>query len=269
MRSYAGMIVPVCAALLIVTALSAAAEREFRHFPEFRYTSGLPGGGWGVTPDGEPGFEGAMQLNVPVAYTPHRGFVIGYSSGSYDSSPRLDLDDLLGGDQGANINGTGYIGVGLGKSGYGLFLVEMPTSVDWEPSQNIQQQIMPEGRKQPAVAVGIQDIFKNRDGFDREPHEARSPYVVATKQFSGDTEPIFLTLGYGEGRYRNNFFGGASWRASRKLTVMGEFDGWVPNVSVAYDLSNVIDDHTIFYAGVVDLDRAVIGLSYVYSDLDL
>ncbi|MGI5818569.1 MAG: hypothetical protein ACOX9R_10795 [Armatimonadota bacterium] len=269
MRSSAALITQVCVTMLILTTLSAGADPEFWHYPEFRYTSGLPGGGWGVTPDGIPGFDGAMQLNVPVAYTPHQGLVVGYSSASYDSSFKLDLQNLIGEGSGPNVNGTGYIGIGLGKPGYGLFLVEMPTSVDWEPVQNAQQQIMPEGRRRPAVAVGYQDLFRHRDGFDREPHGAGTPYIVATKMCGGNEQPVYVSLGYGKGRFHNSFFGGASWRAMNRLTVLAEYDGWVPNVAVAYDLSSVIDDHTILYAGMVDLDRAVIGLSYVYADLNL
>jgi hypothetical protein len=251
----------VCS-LLAATVLSAGAQQEFKKFWEFRYTSGLPGGGWGVTPDGMPGFEGAMQLNVPVAYTPHRGVVIGYSSASYDSSFAIDT-------QGPEVNGTGYLALGLGKSGRGLFLCEMPTSEDWEPIQSIQQQVMPEGRTQPAVAVGLQDIFGNRDSVRGKPHTSESPYVVATKQVGDDERPIFLTLGYGEGRFDNSFFGGVSWRAHDYLTIMAEHDGFNPNAAIALDLSTILDDHTILYAGMVDMDRAVIGLSYVYSDLAL
>lgn len=263
------VMVVLCATLLIGTTVSGSADREFWHYPEFRYTSGLSGGGWGVTQDGVPGFEGAMQLNIPVAYTPHQGFVVGYSSGSYTSTPRLDLGDLLGGDTGPNVNGTGYIGLGFGRPGYGLYVVEMPTSIDWEPVQNIQQQVMPETARRPAVAFGVQDILKHRDGFDREPHGARSPYVVATKLVGGDDDPVYLSLGYGKGRFHNSFFGGASWRAAEKLTVFAEHDGWVNNVGFGYDLSDLIDRHTIFYGGMVDLERAVIGLSYVISDFSL
>lgn len=262
MRARTPIIVLTALTLVMLTCVTACGQREFREFWEFRYTSGLPGGGWGVTPDGVPGFEGAMQLNVPVAYTPHRGFVIGYSSASYDSSIEI-------GTSGPDLNGTAVIGLGLGKSGHGLFLAEMPTSDEWEPAQNIQQQVMPEGRSQPAVAVGYQDLFENRDSVRGRPHTSGSPYVVATRQCGSDERPVFLTLGYGEGRFDHSFFGGASWRATRRLTLMAEHDGFNPNAAVAYDLSDVIGDHTIIYAGMVDLDRAVVGFSYVYSDLAL
>jgi hypothetical protein len=262
MRSNKAITVAVCAALLMLTTASIYAQREFREFPEFRYTSGLPGGGFGVTPDGVPGFEGAMQLNVPVAYTPHRGAVLGYSSASFDSSFHIDTG-------GPEINGTGIIGIGLGKSGHGLFLVEMPTGDEYEPMQNAQQQILPEMRSQPAVAVGMQDIFENRDSAIGSPHGGDSPYVVATRQVGPEDQPIFLTLGYGKGRFDHRFFGGVSWRALDRLTVMAEHDGFNPNAAVAYDLSDLLVEDTTLYAGYIDMDRAVIGFSYVYSDLAL
>ncbi len=262
MRSKVLVIAVICVAMVALTALTACADEEFEEFWEFRYTSGLPGGGWGVTSDGLPGFEGAMQLNVPVAYTPHRGAVIGYSSASFDSSLEIDIE-------GSEMNGTGVIGLGLGKSGRGLYLAEMPTSDRWEPVQNIQQQVMPEGARQPAVAVGYQDIFENRDEVRGKPHESGSPYVVATRKFGDDDQPVFLTLGYGEGRFNDSFFGGVSWRAHEKVTLMAEHDGFNPNAAFAVDLSEWTFDDTILYAGYVDMDRAVIGLSYVYSDLAL
>ena len=57
----------ICVVMTLALATSACAQREFVEYPEFRYTSALPGGGWGVTPDGVPGFEGAIQTNIPVA----------------------------------------------------------------------------------------------------------------------------------------------------------------------------------------------------------
>ncbi len=262
MRSMTPTIIVICLALVTLTALAAFAQQEFPEFWEFRYTSGLPGGGWGVTPDGVPGFEGAMQLNVPVAYTPHRGAVIGYSSASFDSSIRIE-------SEGPDSNGTGYIGFGMGKSGRGLFLCEMPTSNRWEPSQNAQQQVIPAGSRRPAVAVGLQDIFGNREEVRGRPHTSETPYVVATQQVGQEEHPVYLTLGYGGGRFNDSFFGGVSWRALDKLTVIAEHDGFNANAALAVDLSDWVAEDTILFAGMVDMDRAVIGVSYVYSDLAL
>ena len=188
--------------------------------------------------------------------------MIGYSSASFDSTIRLE-------SEGPNSNGTGYIGFGMGHSGHGLFMCEMPTSNEWEPAQNAQQQVMPAGRHQPAVAVGLQDIFGNRDETRGQPHKSKSPYVVATHQCGSEEHPVYLTLGYGSGRFNDSFFGGVSWRALDKLTVMAEHDGFNANAALAVDLSDIIADDTILYAGMVDMDRAVIGISYVYADLAL
>jgi len=257
-------------AVLLLSAGAAWAQGEFREFPEFRYSSGLPGGGWGVTPDGVPGFEGAMLLNVPVAYTPHRGVMVGFSSGSYDSSPELEFG-------GSGSNGTAWIALGLGRPGHGLYLCEMPTANNFddsfgEPVQNAQQQLLPETRRQPAVAVGMQDIFENRSryiGAPQDLHNTDSAYVVATRQFGDDERPVYVTLGWGWGRFNSTAIGGVSWRAAKQLTVMAEYDGFNPNAGVAFDLSPYLVDNTILFAGMIDLERALIGVSYVYSDLNL
>ena len=145
---------PIIIALLFLGGV-AGAQSEFREFPEFRYTSGLPGGGWGVTPDGVPGFDGAMLINVPVAYTPHRGVMVGYSSGSLDSTPRLEFG-------GRYSNGTGWIALGLGRSGHGLYLCEMPTGKSFdtnfgEPVENVQQQLLPE---RPTASPPSRSVFR-------------------------------------------------------------------------------------------------------------
>ena len=50
---------------------------------------------------------------------------------------------------------------------------------------------------------------------------------------------------------------------------MAEYDGFNPNAGVAFDLSSYLAEDTILFAGMIDLDRPVIGMSYVYSDLAL
>ncbi len=260
---------PIIVALLFVGG-AAGAQNEFREFPEFRYTSGLPGGGWGVTPDGVPGFDGAMLINVPVAYTPHRGVMVGYSSGSLDSTPRLEFG-------GRDSNGTGWIALGLGRSGHGLYLCEMPTGKSFdtnfgEPVENVQQQLLPETDRQPAVAVGIQDIFENRSRYIGAPeslHNTDSLYFVATRRFGDEQRPVYVTLGLGWGRFNSTAIGGVTWRAAERLTVMAEYDGFNPNAGVAFDLSSHLAEDTILFAGMIDLERALIGMSYVYKDLAL
>lgn len=255
---------------LALVARVAWAQSEFREFPEFRYTSGLPGGGWGVTPDGMPGFDGAMLLNVPVAYTPHRGVMVGFSSGSYDSSPQVEFG-------GRGSNGTAWIALGLGRSGHGLYICEMPTANTFdtnfgEPVQNVQQQLLPETDRQPAVAVGMQDIFENRSRYIGAPeslHNTDSLYFVATQRFGEDERPVYVTLGLGWGRFNSTVIGGVTWRAADQLSVMAEFDGFNPNVGAAFDLSPYLAEDTILFAGMIDLDRALIGVSYVYKDLAL
>lgn len=251
-------------ALLVTSAVTGFCQ-HYQEWPVYRYTSGLPGGGWGVTPDGVPGFDGAIQMNVPVAYTPHRGAIVGYSWASLDSNIRFKT-------HGDMVTGQAWIALGLGESGRGLFICEMPTAIKWEPIQNIQQQFMAEGARQPAMAFGIVDIFENRDRYLNAPdalHDTRSPYVVASKQFGSDDAPIYASLGWGSGRFNNSFFGGLSWRFDDSFTLMAEYDGFNPNAGVAFDLSRAIVRDTVGFVGLVDLERPVIGITWIYGDLNL
>ena len=256
---------PLVCIILILASSATATCQHYHAWPVYRYSSGLPGGGWGVTPDGIPGFDGAIQINVPVAYTPHRGAIIGYSWASLDSNIRFKT-------HGDMVTGQGWIALGLGSSGRGLFVCEMPTAYAYEPMQNVQQQFLAEGDRQPAVAFGIQDIFENRDRYLGAPdhlHDTRSPYVVATKQFGEGPNPLHLTLGWGSGRFNDSLFAGASWRVKEDFTLMAEYDGFNPNVGIAFDLSQAIADDTVGFAGLVDLERPIFGITYIHSGLAL
>lgn len=248
----------VFALMAVLLAATAAFAGEFYEYPEFRYTSALPGGGWGVTPDGVPGFEGALQTNVPVAYTPHRGTVVGYSSGSFDSTPRF-------GFSGGEVNGTATIAMGFGRPGRGIYVCEMGTARTWESVQNLQVQLVPASDKIPAVAIGVQDMLsQRRQRLGGSVHGAASYYAVATQEYELLDRPIYVTLGVGLRRF-NGVFGGVSWRAHDRLTVLAEYDGWNVNAGAAFDLSDWLIDNVMVFGSMVDLDRAVIGLTYVNS----
>ncbi|MCD6359758.1 MAG: hypothetical protein J7M38_02765 [Armatimonadetes bacterium] len=247
---------------LCIAAMSAlttaACAGEFLEYPEFRYTSALPGGGWGVTPDGTPGFDGALQTNVPVAYTPHQGIILGYSSASMDSTPTI-------GFSGNDVNGTATIGIGFGSPGRGIYFSEMGTGRRWEGVQNLQWQLLPEDEGHPAFAIGVQDIFSQRDRrLGGRGGGAVSYYAVATQQFALGDRPLYVTLGAGFRRF-HGLFGGLSWRATDKLTLMAEYDGWNVNAGAAFDLSDwIVEDLNVFWT-MVDLDRSVLGMNFVYA----
>ena len=248
----------VCAVALGSVVIAAADGQEFVNYPEFRYCSALPGGGWGVTPEGRPGFEGAIQTNIPVAYTPYTGVVLGYASGSFDSTPTISFS-------GAGANGTATVAFGFGEPGRGVYFCEMGTSRRWEPAENLQVQLVPARGNRPAFAVGVQDVFRNRDervGFRGE--GADSYYAVLTDQFGPPEHPLFATAGVGSKRF-NGVFGGVSWRAADQVTLMAEYDGWNVNAGAAFDLSPWTTDNVVLFASLVDLDRAVIGLTWVYN----
>jgi len=257
MRAINWTIISVVTALALATC--ACAQKEFVDYPEFRYTSALPGGGWGVTPDGVPGFEGAIQTNIPVAYTPHQGIILGYGSASYDTTPQI-------GFSGGDVNGTATIAMGFGSSGHGLYICEMGTSNKWEPAKNLQYQVVPASADRPAVAVGVVDILsqRNQSVFRTRRGHTVSYYAVATQQFGSEAKPVYVSLGAGFRRF-NGVFGGVSWRAHEKITLNAEYDGWNVNAGAAFDLSEWLTDDVILFANLVDLDRTVIGMTYVYN----
>ncbi|HUS80658.1 MAG TPA: hypothetical protein VM283_05270 [Armatimonadota bacterium] len=258
MKARIAVALAVCAVALGSLVSAAADGREFVDYPEFRYVSALPGGGWGVTPDGRPGFEGAIQTNIPVAYTPCTGVILGYASGSFDSTPRIEFS-------GNNVNGTATVAFGLGSPGHGIYFCEMGTSNHWEPAQNLQVQLVPASEDRPALAIGVQDMFRNRDERvgDRG-NGADSYYAVVTQQFGPPEHPFFASAGVGSKRF-NGIFGGVSWRAADQVTLMAEYDGWNINAGAAFDLSEWLTDDIILFASMVDLDRTVIGLTWVYN----
>src|SRR5579863_5468349 len=57
---------------LLLLASGALAQTNLagpHEYPAFRTISGLPGGGFGVTPDGVPSFNGAMAFSTPIGYS--------------------------------------------------------------------------------------------------------------------------------------------------------------------------------------------------------
>jgi hypothetical protein len=205
-----------------LAAPSPAVEGTWRQYPEFGHVSGLPGNGFGVNANGQVGFGGALNMNVPCAYTPSQGnYVAAYHSASVNSGIELGF----GGD---NVDGSLFYGIGFMGPGSGIYVSEFfPESCLAVNTFNLQCQIQPESPSFPALAVGCIDLQSRRPAVVGGLRGGRSIYLTATKQAIPGDHALYLTLGYGGGRYRHNLFGAASWYMGRDLNVGLEYDGMV------------------------------------------
>lgn len=244
---------------LCLAAWSVSWALDFEEYPQFRYLSGLPGGGFGVDYDGTVGFAGAMQMTIPVGYTPASGnWVLVGAAGAVNGGLQIDL----GGD---DVNGSAVLGAGFGKPENALWLAHMSTGDNLisEPAYNLQWQLLPETAEHAGVAVGVVDLLNMRP--ERLSHifegGGRSFYAVATRQAGTPDHPQYWTIGFGTGRYNDRPFGGLCYQASDRLKLMAEYDGFNPNVAAAGDLWSNDQWHAIGFLGLIDLDRFNVGLS--------
>lgn len=247
------------AALVALAVASVATAEEFREYFEFRYVSGLPGSGSGVTPDGRIGFDGAMQMAIPIGYTPGAGnYMISGSSAAIDGGfPRSAY--------GKGVNGTLAYGLGLFNE-HALWVSDMGTGKghSMESAYNAQFQIARETGSRPGISVGVIDGFNNRASNLSRPFagDARSVFAVATRQAGSTDHPLYYTLGIGNGRFRSRPFCGVSYTATPRFKVFGEYDGFNPNLGVGWDALRYKDDwHAIVLLGLVDMDRINFGVT--------
>ena len=253
--------------LLIALALGAASVAlavDPQDYYSFRVSSALPGMLFGVTPDGQPGFAGAFQQNIPVAYTPaNGGWVLGGNSGSNSSSIEL-------GFSGEEVNGTAFLGAGLGEPGHGFWIARESTASRWgEEAWNAQYQVLKGSESRPAIAVGVQDALNERERFNpRDHHNARSFYVTATGPISQATwRPAYWTAGIGNGRFRRGFLG-VTVPVSDHVRLLGEYDSFNPNAGVAWGLNGLDTEKkwdVMGYFGYTDLKRPVVALTMTYN----
>lgn len=223
--------------LVVLPCLAQAQLGGPGQYPQFRSASGLPGSGFGVTPDGAVDPSGAWSLSTPIAYSlqPWQ-FVFGVGSLSPNSTFRF-LDTSSSESKG---NGTGQFMVGLpiGKYGTATYsLMVLSTRLD-----NVGNlTYTPPGQTGPVrFGVGIQDVSgsggtQGEGPNGQDPGNSRSYYVVGT--YSGP-RGLHASLGVGSGRF-DSAFGNVSMNITPKSKAVVEYDKFNWNVGVGYDLGRL------------------------------
>ncbi len=253
--------------ILLVSVLSADPETEYM---EFRFHAGLPGNQSGVTPAGRIGAAGAVQMAIPVAYTPAKyGFVIDANTGMSGRSLTLEYHD-------DEVNGSLSFGLGLLEPGRGLYVSYMATSISNEPVWALQHQLYgrpaeyaPDGKGDTlGIAIGGIDLNNQRASSSSAPRDgdARSFYVVATDQLAAGSDTLYGTLGVGTGRYEG-LFGGLCYRPDDRFAVFAEYDSLGVNCGMTYALKDADSrDNFILFLGAAEADTRYTsyGVSYTF-----
>jgi hypothetical protein len=216
-------------------AFSWATGPDFRgkgKFPQYRNISGLPGGGFCVSPEGAPDVSGALALSTPVAYslTDYR-VVFVYGSQSNDRRFRFD-GPRREGIGGTNATGAAMIGVPLGQ--WRITFTGMFLSSDLDSVLNVHVQ-PPLSRCGWAVGFGSQDLFSTGGaagtGHPNDRDLSRSFYIAGTWR---SPRGVYVTGGIGTERFRHGF-AGASAPLGRSARLSLEQDGFGFNLSAMFE----------------------------------
>ena len=190
-------------------------------WPQYCNMAPLPGAGIALNSDGHADGVGAIQMNIPVAYTPGSGFAnLSAYAGNYCNGNRENFG-----------NGTGVLGFGLGnKDEHRVYFSAMQVSRDIvheAKAVNCQVLLFDETNNRPSVSFGIQDILH------KEP-DGKSYYCVATKCLSVKGKSVYASLGYGNGRFLDDPFAGLSIPIGEKYNLITEYDGFQLNAGLSY-----------------------------------
>ena len=260
-------------ALLLVVPHFASAQAELsgkQQYPQFRVLSGLPGGGFGVTPDGKTSVTGAAALTTPIGYTMGTGsYAAGFFNTGVDNNPfRLDTNGIGRSGSTSRSNGSAFYMFGLSYKGYRLTASNMVLSTRLDNVFNFQ--LSPPNVGKLGLAVGVQDAFDSGgasgEGLDGKNNlSSRSLYAVGTYDLG---HGVYATLGKGERRFQG-IIGNASAPITPRLRALVEYDGFNFNGGLLYGTGKglrVGDDNArselSFFLGTVRGKYGTVGLSF-------
>ena len=204
-------------------------------YPQFRGLSGLPGGGFGVSPDGRLGWRGAMAFSSPVAYSLRPGRAA-FAYGSVSRDEALRFGNNSGGDANVDANGTAVALYGVDLRAGWLTIGGMLFSGLYDSGINLH--FTPsQGERDLQFGFGVQDIGGGGGtagaNFPTDDNSSASPYVVGTGRLRGDS---YASLGIGAGRFHRPF-GSVSAPIFNRARGVVEHDGYNINVFLAYSPS--------------------------------
>ena len=216
------------AALALTATLSLPNPSFAENLPSVQYANvaPLPGAGTALNAQGKPDGLGSVQVNIPIAYTPGYDYVnvSAYTGGYFlGSAMEENRDSPLP-------NGTAVVGVGFGgRPRLYVSLMAVSSLVFTESKAlNAQLQLVEEGPHTPALAIGTQDLL-NKEWRDVN---ARAYYGVATKSVPLKGRNLYLSAGYGSGRFLDRPFVGASLPLSSQFNFSTEYDGFQFNQGI-------------------------------------
>ncbi|MCE5198837.1 MAG: hypothetical protein ABFD54_11520 [Armatimonadota bacterium] len=226
---YSRLMIALIAALAIAAPACAAPDVPC---PQYINIAPLPGGGTAIDSQGKPDGLGAVQINIPLAYTPGWSY-LGMSAykGSHDGTVETD-------------NGSGVLALGFGGWPR-IYASAMQVSSIWPEAKAVNGQVALSEEKAhtPALAFGVQDILNKEHATT-----GRSYYWSATKSVQLDGHNAYATLGFGTGRFLKRVFTGISMPYGDRTNLISEWDGYQINAGVTYRPSGRYGNTTLLAA---------------------
>ncbi len=201
-------------------------------YPQFRVLSGLPGGGFGVLPNGQPSINGAAALATPIGYSMGGHGAIGLFNTATNLNP-FQFDGKDATEQ--HSNGTAEIMAGGSYAGFRGTVSYMVLSTALDGAFNVQVSPPLQGRL--GVAFGVQDVGGSGgaagQGFSlaEDDRSSRSYFAVGTYDLG---KHAYASLGVGDRRFRGAF-GNVSALINSRLRGIVEYDAYNFNLGVLYN----------------------------------
>lgn len=219
-KSWPGFIwttIGVSIIILFVVSLAASA-----HYVNHLSTGVSSMGSEGTTGSSSGGLsDAAANLSTPSAFTEtgEDSIFAGFSLVTNQTAPG-----------GGGADGALFIGAGFGKPGLSVELTLSASDVSEIDDYILSYRFnfIKESSSFPALALGI-------EGLKEIPGQLEySPYFVVSKTFPESQVPFIASLGWGMGRFGENFFGAVAVVINRQCNLIVEYDGLGGNTGVSY-----------------------------------